>query len=114
MIRQTLQWGYCDVPSLEGLDWARSTTDMATIACRIAAKQLMPLAMPLSPDQLPDDLDALERLVVAKDTELEAAQGELTAIKPSRSRVFRPADITPNISGGSASRTPRGARRWSS
>jgi hypothetical protein len=23
MIRQTLGWGYCDVPSVEGLDWAR-------------------------------------------------------------------------------------------
>ena len=37
--------------------------------------------MSLAPDQLPDDLDALKRLVVAKTTELEAAQAALAAAK---------------------------------
>ena len=37
--------------------------------------------MPLAPDQLPDDLDALKRLIVARTTELEAAQAELAAAK---------------------------------
>ena len=37
--------------------------------------------MPLAPDQLPDDLDALKRLIVARTTELEAAQTELAAAK---------------------------------
>ena len=60
---------------------AHATTHMATNACRIAAKQLIPSAMPLSADQLPDDLDALKQLVVSKDAALETAQGELTAAK---------------------------------
>ena len=37
-----------------------------------------------------------------------------SAIKPSRSQVSRPVDITPNISGEFASRIPRRARRWCS
>jgi transposase len=37
--------------------------------------------MPLAPDQLPNDLDALKRLIVARTTELEAAQAELAAAK---------------------------------
>ena len=37
--------------------------------------------MPLAPDQLPNDLDALKRRIVARTTELEAAQAELAAAK---------------------------------
>jgi hypothetical protein len=37
--------------------------------------------MPLAPDQFPDDLDALKRLVVARTTELETTQAELAAAK---------------------------------
>ena len=37
--------------------------------------------MNLAPDQLPDDIDTLKRLVVAKASELEAAQVELVAAK---------------------------------
>ena len=61
---------------------ATDATDLATNACRIGAKQLMALAMPLSLEQLPDDLDdldALKALVVTKDTALETRDAELVA-----------------------------------
>ena len=58
---------------------ATDATDLATHACRIGAKQLMALAMPLSLEHLPDDLDALKALVVTKDTALETRDAELVA-----------------------------------
>ncbi len=59
----------------------KDASHMATDACRIGAKQLMHAAMALTLDQLPDDLDALKRLVVAKDTALEAKDAELVVAK---------------------------------
>ena len=60
---------------------ARTATDMATDARGIAAKQIDTAAMSLPLNQLPDDIDALKRLVLAKDDEVVLARAELTAAK---------------------------------
>ena len=56
---------------------ARSTTDMATDARGIAAKQIDTGLMSLALNQLPDDIDALKRLVLAKADEVVAVRAEL-------------------------------------
>ena len=60
---------------------AHSTTDMATDARGIGAKQVDTGLMSLPLDQLPDDIDALKRLVVAKDAELAVKADEVVAAR---------------------------------